>query len=116
MTGIDSFRLGVNYWPARTAMYWWDDVRFPEVDRDMAQIANLGLQEARIFLLWEAFQPRPDRVSDDALRRLETVLRAAERHKVGLVLSLFCGHMSGVNWLPGWAVELRAGAPSTRPR
>jgi len=108
VTGSDSFRLGVNYWPARTAMYWWDDVRFPEVDRDMARIADLGLQEARIFLLWEAFQPRPDRVSDDALLRLETALRAAERHDVGLVLSLFCGHMSGVNWLPGWAVDQSA--------
>jgi len=31
-------------------MYWWDDVQFSEVDRDMAKIADLGLQEARIFL------------------------------------------------------------------
>jgi endo-1,4-beta-mannosidase len=105
MTESGSFRLGVNYWPARTAMYWWDDVRFPEVDRDMARIADLGLQEARIFLLWEAFQPRPGRVSDDALRSLGTVLGAAERHDIGLVLSLFCGHMSGVNWLPRWAID-----------
>ncbi len=92
-------------------MYWWDDVRFSEVDQDMARIADLGLQEARIFLLWEAFQPRPDRVSDDALVSLEAVLRAAERHEVGLVMTLFCGHMSGVNWLPGWAVD--KSAPST---
>ena len=105
MTGSDAFRLGVNYWPARTAMYWWDDVRLPEVDRDMARIAELGFQEVRIFLLWERFQPRPERVSDEALLSLETVLRAAERHNIGLVLSLFCGHMSGVNWLPGWAVD-----------
>jgi hypothetical protein len=89
-------------------MYWWDDVRFREVDRDMARIADLGLQEARIFLLWEAFQPRPDCVSDDALLRLETALRAAERHEVGLVMSLFCGHTSGLNWLPGWAVDQSA--------
>ena len=86
-------------------MYWWDDVRSSETDRDMARIAGLGLQGARIFLLWEAFQPRPDRVSDDALLSLEAVLRSAERHDVGLVLSLFCGHMSGANWLPGWAVD-----------
>lgn len=86
-------------------MYWWDDVRFAEVDRDMARIADLGFQEARIFLLWEAFQPQPDRVSSAALLSLETVLRAAERHEVGLVLSLFCGHMSGVNWLPAWVVD-----------
>jgi endo-1,4-beta-mannosidase len=86
-------------------MYWWDDVRISEIDRDMARIADLGLQEARIFLLWEAFQPRPDLVSDEALGSLATVLEAAERHGVGLVLSLFCGHMSGANWLPGWAVD-----------
>ena len=90
VTAIGSFRLGVNYWPARTAMYWWDDVRYPEVDRDMARIEDLGLQEARIFLLWEAFQPRPDRVSEERLRSLETVLGAAGRRDVGLVLSLCC--------------------------
>ena len=86
-------------------MYWWDDVRPAETDRDMARIAEFGLQEARIFLLWEAFQPRPDRVSDDALLSLETVLGSAERQGVGLVLSLFCGHMSGANWLPAWVVD-----------
>jgi endo-1,4-beta-mannosidase len=89
-------------------MYWWDHLRFSEIDRDMGRIADLGLQEARVFLLWEAFQPLPDRVSEAALVSLELVLRAAERHHVGLVLSLFCGHMSGVNWLPGWAVDRRA--------
>ena len=99
------FRLGVNYWPARTAMYWWDDVRPAETDRDMARIAEFGLQEVRIFLLWEAFQPRPNRVSDDALLSLETVLGSAERQGVGLVLSLFCGHMSGANWLPAWVID-----------
>ncbi len=99
------FRLGVNYWPARTAMYWWDDVRPAETDRDMARIADLGLEEVRIFLLWEAFQPRPDRVSDEALLSLETVLGSAERHGVVLVLSLFCGHMSGANWLPAWVID-----------
>jgi endo-1,4-beta-mannosidase len=108
-----NFRLGVNYWPARTAMYWWDDVQAPEVDRDMARIAELGLQEARIFLLWEAFQPRAEVVSDQALGSLATILQAAERHDVGLVLSLFCGHMSGVNWLPGWAVD-RSLSPTIR--
>lgn len=111
MTEKGSFRLGVNYWPARTAMYWWADVRAAEVDRDMARIADIGLQQARIFLLWEAFQPGPDHVSDDALRSLQSVLRAAERHAVGLVLSLFCGHMSGANWVPGWAVDRSVRSP-----
>lgn len=86
-------------------MYWWDDVVSEEIERDMALMADLGLHEVRIFLLWEVFQPQPGRVSGNALLGLETVLKAAERHKVGLVVSLFCGHMSGVNWLPGWVVD-----------
>jgi hypothetical protein len=35
VTGGDSFRLRANYWPARAAMYWWDEVSFPTVDQDM---------------------------------------------------------------------------------
>jgi endo-1,4-beta-mannosidase len=100
-----TFRLGVNYWPARTAMYWWDDVRADEIDADMARIADVGLQEARIFLFWETFQPGPDRVSGRALADLEIVLDAGARRGVGVVASLFCGHMSGVNWLPAWAID-----------
>lgn len=91
---MSEFRLGVNYWPARSAVYWWDELRPADLDADLARLADWGFREARIFLIWEAFQPRPDTVADAALGKLEQVLAIGQRRGVGLVLSLFCGHMS----------------------
>jgi endo-1,4-beta-mannosidase len=59
----------------------------------------------RVFLLWEDFQPAPDRVSDEALWRLARVADLAARNQLSLILTLFTGHMSGVNWVPQWALE-----------
>ena len=104
-----AFVRAVNYWPARTAMYWWEDVRAAETRRDFGRLADWGFREVRIFLSWEAFQPAPETVAGPGLRGLEIALQAAERCGVGLVPTLFCGHMSGVNWLPRWV--LRPDAP-----
>lgn len=111
---MSDFRLGVNYWPARSAMYWWDEYQPADLERDLALLADWGFHEVRIFLLWEAFQPRPDQISDMALRKLETALTIGERRGIGVVPSLFCGHMSGVNWLPGWVVRPDAPTMSVR--
>ena len=79
MTG-EPFRVGVNYWPRRKAMYWWKDFDRGEVADEFDVIAGLGMSLVRIFLLWEDFQPAPDRVSAPALADLETVCDvAAER-------------------------------------
>ncbi|MBW2381895.1 MAG: hypothetical protein JRG70_20605 [Deltaproteobacteria bacterium] len=34
------FRLGVNYWPARTAMGWWTAFDLAEVAADFGRIAG----------------------------------------------------------------------------
>ena len=73
----DIFTLGVNYWPRKKAMYWWKDFERAEVESEFAEIAALKLQVVRIFLLWEDFQPKSDRVSDRALSDLGTVLDVA---------------------------------------
>ncbi len=99
-----AFRLGVNYWPARTAMAWWSRFDLGEVVRDFDRIAASGMDSVRLFLRWEDFQPAPDRVDLDALRRLVAVADAAANTGLGLVPTLFTGHMSGVNWIPGWAL------------
>ena len=100
----EAFRLGVNYWPARTAMAWWSSFDAAEVSRDLALIAESGLDSVRIFLLWEAFQPEPGRVDQGALRRLVQVADAAAESGLDLMPTLFTGHMSGVNWIPRWAL------------
>jgi endo-1,4-beta-mannosidase len=58
-----TFRLGINYWPVTSAMYWWRHFDAAEVARDFARIRAAGFGTVRIFLCWEDFQPAPDRVA-----------------------------------------------------
>lgn len=101
----DRFRVGVNYWPARTAMRWWTSFDAVEVRRDFDRIAAAGLDSVRIFLTWEDFQPTPDSVNRQSLERLVDVADLATDASLALMPTLFTGHMSGVNWIPAWALE-----------
>jgi endo-1,4-beta-mannosidase len=98
------FRLGINYWPSRTAMRWWTEFDAAEVAGDFGRIAANGFDSVRLFLLWEAFQPQPDRVDRAMLRRLVTVADLAGRTDLQIMPTLFTGHMSGVDWIPAWAL------------
>jgi endo-1,4-beta-mannosidase len=98
------FRLGINYWPARTAMNWWPRFDAAEVAADFERIADAGMDCVRCFLRWEDFQPEPAAVDRAMLDRLVVVADAAARVGLQLMPTLFTGHMSGVNWIPGWAL------------
>lgn len=100
----ERFRLGVNYWPARTAMGWWTDFDAAEVLSDFDRIAGAGFDSARVFLTWEDFQPTPTSVRSAMLDRLVVVADLAEQAGLDLMPTLFTGHMSGVNWIPSWAL------------
>ena len=102
---MERFRLGINYWPAASAMYWWRRFDAAEVAGDFARIRAAGFDSVRVFLLWEDFQPALDQASDEALRKLVTVADLAARNGLSLMPTLFTGHMSGVNWIPPWALE-----------
>jgi endo-1,4-beta-mannosidase len=111
----DPFLLGVNYWPRRKAMYWWRQFDAGEVREDFALVRALGLRAVRLFLLWEDFQPQPDRVAADCLRELATVADLAADAGLGLMPTLFCGHMSGPNWAPPWLLAGDPAPPGARP-
>ncbi len=97
-----SFVLGVNYWPRRKAMYWWNQFEASEVRDEFALIAFLGLGTVRLFLLWESFQPTPDVVDKISLRNFGRVCDIAAESGLKLDVTFFTGHMSGPNWVPGW--------------
>jgi len=96
-------------------MAMWSQLDLGEIDEDFARIAALGLDVVRFFLLWEAFQPAPDALDANAMRKLATVLECAHAHGLRTMPTLFCGHMSGVNWLPDWTLD-PASPPSPRFR
>jgi len=99
------FRLGINYWPAKSAMRWWQRFDPAEIERDFALLRSAGFDSARIFLLWEDFQPEPGTISRSAIMDLIAVADIAHQNGLQIMPTLFTGHMSGVNWIPYWALE-----------
>ena len=99
---MTDFTLGVNYWPRRKAMYWWNNFDAGEVREEFSIIRELSLNVVRIFLLWDDFQPEPDSVSKEAIDNLATVADIAGDNNLQLDVTFFTGHMSGPNWSPRW--------------
>ncbi len=111
---MSAFRLGVNYWPARSAMEMWRRFDLGEIRHDFAHIKALGLDFVRFFLLWEDFQPERGRVDERARDRLIALVGAIADAGLTCMPTLFTGHMSGVNWLPEWTLD--PARPATRFR
>lgn len=102
------FSLGVNYWPRRSAMTMWRRFDAGEVAEDFARIAELGLDTVRFFMRWDDFQPQPDTIDATMLERLDRFVALATDAGLRTMPTFFCGHMSGVNFLPAWALDASA--------
>lgn len=72
------------------------------VDKELAQVRELGVDVIRAFIYWPDFQREPNRVDEEMLRRLGRFLDLAHKHGVGVFLTFVVGHMSGENWDPQW--------------
>ena len=96
------FTLGVNYWPRKKAMYWWNNFDEGEVREEFAVIKEIGMNVVRLFLLWDDFQPEPTSVEKDKIANLIKVADAAADNGLGIDMTFFTGHMSGPNWSPRW--------------
>ena len=103
MPAAERFRLGVNYWPPETAMRWLTHYDGAAVRRDLGRIAVSGMDTVRIFLRWDDLQPTATAIDGRALAAVVDTADAAHDAGVELVVTLFTGHMSGVNWIPRWA-------------
>jgi endo-1,4-beta-mannosidase len=99
------FSLGVNYWPRRSAMAMWQRFDPGEIADDFGRIAGLGLDAVRFFLRWPDFQPEPKRMDRTMLARLERVMELVAGAGLRAMPTLFCGHMSGANYLPSWMLD-----------
>jgi endo-1,4-beta-mannosidase len=99
------FSLGINYWPRRSAMHMWQRFDPGEIADDMARLAALGFDAVRFFLRWADFQPEQHRMDRTMLARLERVMELIAAAGLRAMPTLFCGHMSGVNWLPSWTLD-----------
>jgi endo-1,4-beta-mannosidase len=90
----EPFILGVNYWPRRKAMYWWQDFDVDEVKQEFSVLKSIGLAVVRFFLLWDDFQPDPTTVDPQALRNLESVAEVADELDLRLDITFFTGSLA----------------------
>jgi endo-1,4-beta-mannosidase len=107
---VPDFLMGINYWPQRSAMYMWERFDLGEIREDFARIAEWKLRVVRFFLRWDTFQPEPDAMDPQALQRLDAFMQAIADAGLLAMPTLFCGHMSGVNWLPAWTLDAKTPA------
>ena len=99
------FSVGVNYWPRSSATAMWQQFDAGEIAEDFARMAGLGFDGVRFFVRWDEFQPEPDRLDETMLGRLETLVNVASDAGLRAVPVLFCGHSSGANYVPEWALD-----------
>ncbi len=99
------FSVGINYWPRTSAFAMWRRFDGGEIREDFARIAGMGLDTVRFFLRWDDFQPAPDTIDATMLDRMEAVVACAADAGLRTMPTLFCGHMSGVNFIPAWALD-----------
>jgi len=85
----EGFIKGINYWPSRKAMYWWNNFDNCEVELDFRQLSAFKFNTVRIFLLWEDFQPHPDQISALALDHLQITADIAARNKLKIIPTFF---------------------------
>jgi len=86
-------------------MHMWQRFDPGEIAEDMLRLAALGFDSVRFFLHWADFQPEPERLDRTMLARLERVMELIAAAGLRAMPTLFCGHMSGVNWLPSWTLD-----------
>ena len=86
-------------------MAMWERFDAGEIREDFVRIAGLGFDAVRFFLRWFDFQRTPRELDETMLARLVEVADLAADAGLRTMPTLFCGHMSGVNWLPSWTLD-----------
>ena len=98
--------VGVNWVPAKAAMEWpyeWDPA---SIERDFAQMHDLGVNVVRLDLVWAWFEPRPDQYNEEAFNQLHFLSQLANRYQIYLHPMLLIGGEVGEAY---WDVPYRYG-------
>lgn len=97
------FSLGLTYWQRRAGFRMWQAYDRGAASEELAHIAALGCDTVRLCLVWEDFQPGPERTNSAALRNLEHALDAAHAAGLRVVPALFPVAAGGALQIPYWA-------------
>ena len=99
------FLLGVNYWPASSAVHMWTKWNPDELEEDILLMKHLGMNVCRPFLFMPDFTDDKGSVRPEMLERLGEYLSLCDKHKFYCMITFIVGHMSGENWDVPWRHE-----------
>jgi len=99
------FVLGINYWPRSIGVGLWKHFDVDAVHEDFATMSDLAIRYARVFLLWEDFQPDPETLRCSALSHLLELCDAAAAEGLKLELVFLSGHLGSANRVPIWLLD-----------
>jgi hypothetical protein len=102
---LERFVIGVNYWPRKLGLDLWRRFDVDVVQEDFALLSELGVREAKVNLIWEDFQSKPESLRCAALAHLLALCDAASAENLKLELCLMGGHLDGVNCVPSWLLD-----------
>ena len=97
--------VSLDYQPAATGPFLWQAFDIAAVTSDLAAIARAGFREVRVGLAWDSFMPDARGVDPRRMGELDTLLRVAGTHGMGIVPVLFIQTHGDCVFLPSRAVR-----------
>lgn len=98
-------RFGVNYTPSDGWFHFWLDPHWDSVERDLAQIAELGMDHVRIFPLWPVLQPNRTWINRKGVDDVRRMVAIAGEHGLDAYVDVIQGHLSSFDFVPAWLVS-----------
>ncbi|MEQ6360426.1 beta-galactosidase trimerization domain-containing protein [Thermoanaerobacter thermohydrosulfuricus] len=98
----DEFIIGANYWPRNHGIEMWKEWNYDEIKSEFIEAKSLGINVMRINLFWEDFQPKPDVISEEAVKKFDELIKICHEVDMKIAPTFFVGHMSGENWDVPW--------------
>ncbi len=103
--GMSRFWLGANYWPGQTGIRMWSRWQPDLIRKDLKKMIDLGMNVHRSFIFLPDFMPTAHEIAPVMKQRLGQYLQMCDEIGIGVMLTLFVGHMSGQNWDVVWRGE-----------
>lgn len=94
--------LGANFWSRSGGPLMWRSYDSGLIARELAVLAEHGMNLTRSFFYWPDFHPEPDRIDEEMVGRFADFLDRHTEAGMATVPTFIVGHMSGENWDPVW--------------
>ncbi|MFL6120700.1 cellulase family glycosylhydrolase [Actinophytocola sp.] len=94
--------LGANFWSRSGGPLMWRGYDPDLIARELAVLAEHGMNLTRSFFYWPDFMPAPDRIDEEMVARYADFLDRHTDAGMATVPTFIVGHMSGENWDPVW--------------